>query len=237
MRLAWAVFTRAARVGEVKSRLAARYGPQAALLVHRWLLRRTLATVGTVADEHVLWTASEADPWTRRLARGRGWTLRLQEGEDLGARMAHAVERHLAAHEAVVLVGGDLPGLETGTLRAMAEILLDARSPIVFLPAHDGGYGALGLRRPSSALLEALFVGIPWGTSSVLERSLRALRARGCTPVLLPPITDWDRPEDIAALSPVLPRSLVRRLVVAGDDGAAAPRVKRDRPVMAVEKR
>lgn len=236
MRLAWAVFTRAARSGEVKTRLAASYGPQAALLVHRCLLRRTLATVGTLAGEHVLWTAAEADPWTRRLARGRGWTLRLQEGEDLGARMAHAVKRHLADRDAVVLVGGDLPGLETGTLRAIAEILLDARSPVVFLPACDGGYGALGLRRPSPPLLEALFVGIPWGTSSVLEMSLSALRARECTPVLLPPIADWDRPEDLAALGPVLPRPLVRRLVVASDGGVTAPRVKRGWPVMAVEK-
>ncbi len=211
MRTAWAVFTRAARPGEVKTRLAAVHGPHAALLVHRWLLRRTLAAVEQAPGERSLWIVPEADPWTQRLARGRGWPIRLQEGADLGARMAHAARSLLATHEAVVLVGGDLPRLGTETLRHLADALV-AGHRVVFVPAFDGGYGAVGLSAPPPGILDALFAAHAWGSSDVLRASRLALRARGCDPYLLPPTPDWDRPEDLAGFAPFLPPPLLRRL-------------------------
>jgi rSAM/selenodomain-associated transferase 1 len=210
-RTAWAVFTRAARRGEVKTRLAARYGPEAALLVHRVLLRRTLAVVERMPGERSLWVFPEEDPWSRRLARSRGWILRRQEGEDLGARMAHAVRALLATHDGVVLVGGDLPCLREEMLARLASALA-AGGGLAFLPAFDGGYGALALASPPPGILEALFDAHAWGEADVLRSTRLALRRMGLDPVLLPPTPDWDRPGDLAFFVTRLPRSLVRRL-------------------------
>lgn len=212
MRLAWAVFAKSAWPGAVKTRLALTHGERNALLVHRWLVRRTLGVVGARPGRHTLWTHPDGgDPWTRRLARDGGWETFPQRGEDLGARMAHAAASLLAHASAVVLVGTDLPTLSGEVLAALVRAL-ESGAETVFVPAYDGGYGALGLRR----LEPALFHAIPWGGSEVLRTSRLALRARGRDAVLLPPLPDWDRPEDLALFAPSLPRGLVRRF---GADG------------------
>lgn len=213
MHLLWAVMTRTAVPGQVKTRLATIYGPMGALLVHRWLVRRTLRIVETMPGDRMLWIhPANPDLWTQRQARRGGWVLRAQQGEDLGARMDYAVRLGLERYEAVILLGTDLPTLAPDDLRMIVQSL-DEGAEIVFLPAYDGGYGALGLSRH----VPALFRGIPWGKETVLRDSRLRLRGCGRRIRLLAPLPDCDRPEDLRLLRQRLPAPLLRRLTEDSD--------------------
>ena len=117
-----------------------------------------------------------------------------QRGADLGERMAHIANLALRQHDKVILVGSDAPGIDRGYLE-QARRALDSVD-VVFGPAVDGGYVLLGLKR----VVPGLFVEIPWGTGQVLERSLQALSESGNDWILLEPLPDIDRPEDLRHL-------------------------------------
>ena len=97
------------------------------------------------------------------------------QGEgDLGARMARALERARCARTArALLIGTDAPALDAlahGAGRARRWRDHDA----VFVPALDGGYALVGLRRPAPAL----FAGMAWSTPQVMAAHPRARCAR-----------------------------------------------------------
>jgi rSAM/selenodomain-associated transferase 2 len=102
-------------------------------------------------------------------------------------------ESFLDGIKRVVLVGTDCPGLGQSHLKRAFQGL--RRKDLVLGPANDGGYYLIGLRRP----VPELFCGIPWGTGDVMERTLHAAAASGLRVVLLDPLGDVDRPEDIGA--------------------------------------
>ncbi|MCH2097651.1 MAG: DUF2064 domain-containing protein, partial [Pseudomonadales bacterium] len=127
------------------------------------------------------------------LADGVGASLRLQRGEDLGARMAHALEDALADGVLPVLVGSDVMGLQSRHVQDAAARL---RSGVVavFAPAEDGGYGLVGLSAP----WRALFEDVPWGTSDVL--AVTRERTIGREVAWLDAVWDVDVPADLARL-------------------------------------
>lgn len=123
---------------------------------------------------------------------GPGPDYRPQRGDDLGARMSEALHRALSAGRArAVLMGADAPGLDRALLAHALDLL--ERHGVVLGPAHDGGYCLVGLSRPAPELFEAM----PWGGSTVLERTLERTREGGLSVGLLPPLNDVDRPEDL----------------------------------------
>jgi rSAM/selenodomain-associated transferase 1 len=126
-------------------------------------------------------------------------TLSLQGDGDLGQRMHRALVHGLSQHAAVVLMGTDAPGLNAAVLQQAALAL--QTHDAVFVPAHDGGYALVGLRRPAPELFEAMV----WSTASVMaETRMRAHRAglRWCE---LAPVHDMDEPSDLQHLPPDWP--------------------------------
>ena len=120
----------------------------------------------------------------------------LPQGEgDLGARMQRqfdtAFER---GARSVVLIGTDAPGLTAATLRLAASALDTADA--VFVPAADGGYALIGLRRPVPALFEAM----PWSTSELMARTRERLALAGALHRELPVLHDIDEPADLVHL-------------------------------------
>jgi rSAM/selenodomain-associated transferase 1 len=125
----------------------------------------------------------------------------LQEGVDLGARMAHAAKNVLTRAECVLLVGADCPSVDAAYVQAALDAL-DAGESIVIGPAEDGGYVLLGLR----CVPDCLFTDIPWGGEQVMALTRKRLQAAGLRWLELSPRWDVDRPEDLArlvALDPV----------------------------------
>ena len=122
--------------------------------------------------------------------------LRPQRGDDLGARMHHAIAESFAAGAGlVVLIGSDLPTLpSTHVADAFAE--LASGSDCVFGPTDDGGYYLVGVGR-GAANYGRLFTDIPWSTDRVLASTLAAAHVLGLTTALLKPWFDVDVLDDL----------------------------------------
>ncbi|MFM9072179.1 MAG: TIGR04282 family arsenosugar biosynthesis glycosyltransferase [Cyanobium sp.] len=121
-----------------------------------------------------------------------------QGGGSLGLRLQRQVRR--ASREGIerlLMVGTDLPHLNSGDLLAALEAL--HHSALVLGPASDGGYWLIGLSPKREA--PRLFAGgehpIPWGTDQVFASTLEAAAAEGLAPLLLPQRSDLDRADDL----------------------------------------
>jgi len=196
--LAILIFAKAPVPGEVKTRLAAAIGADRAAAVHARLARRTLETalaanIGSV----VLYCAPDCrHPYFHSLANEMGVNLEPQRGADLGERMHAAMELAMQSAQASLVIGTDCPFIDTAYLRAAAEVLGDSDVPVVIGPANDGGYVLIGASKLSSRLFESL----PWGSDRVLRLTRQRLQALGWGWRELPPLSDIDRPQDLASL-------------------------------------
>ena len=186
-------FAREPQLGQVKTRLAAGIGDDAALDVHcalvEWVAGRALgARLGPV-ELHVAGDCSAAlFEHCRQLGVS---AFRSQVQGDLGQRMYRALQAGLARFERVLLIGSDCPGIDADYLAAAALAL--TRSPLVLGPAVDGGYVLIGATRVDASL----FTEMPWGSEVVYATTLQRLHALGWEYAELPPLADIDRPEDL----------------------------------------
>lgn len=184
------IFTRNPELGKCKTRLAATIGDPAALEVYKHLLRHTAEQCAEFrqADRFVYFTEA--------LGTGEFWdpstfTYKLQQGSDLGEKMKNAFRAAFGAgYKRVVLIGSDLPDLDTQVLGQAFEAL--KQQEVVFGPAADGGYYLVGLVE----VPEQIFIGKSWGGTEVLSDTLSDLQ--GIQVSLLSERNDVDRYEDIA---------------------------------------
>ena len=186
-----AVFARAPVAGQAKTRLIPRLGAAGAARLQRQLIERSLARARDVRGARVtLWTTVD-DADTRALAAAAGATIRLQRGDDLGARMSNAFAETLDGSRPMLLIGTDCPAQTAADLEAAAAAVQEADA--VIQPAEDGGYVLIGMKRFHPALFEQ----VAWGSSAVLATT----RARAADHRLrlaeLPLCWDLDRGEDL----------------------------------------
>jgi uncharacterized protein len=164
--------------GRCKRRLARSCGSAvAAAAVQRALTEHTLAVACQAADRCGARLELAVDGlgeralqrWGRQLGARRSGP---QGGGNLGCRMQRQLLRAFAGGaEQVVLIGTDLPGLESRDLEAAFAAL--AHTPLVLGPAGDGGYWLIGLnRRGWTSAAARLMSGIPWGCERVLSSTL-----------------------------------------------------------------
>jgi uncharacterized protein len=120
------------------------------------------------------------------------WTL--QSDGDLGARMQQAFERVLEHCDAAVMIGTDAPAITATQLHHAALDL--TQHDAVFVPALDGGYALIGLKR----MIPTLFTDMPWSTSEVMQTTSRRLAALGSSWQTYPAVHDIDEPDDLQHL-------------------------------------
>lgn len=187
--------------GRVKTRLGAVLGDERACALHRAFVL-DLADRLAALPYDVTWAYTPAAaPFAALLPKAR---CVAQVGDDLGARMAHAVAGAFAEDTTPVLViGADVPHVPAACLAEAAAI---AATRVVVGPAEDGGYYLIGLPRP----IPELFAGVPWGSAAVLETTRERAAGLGLAMHLLPPTFDVDEPRDLERL-----RGLLRQGVVA----------------------
>ena len=154
---------KAPRAGEVKTRLARDVGARAAAAIYRRLVERQMSMIPAEWPTEVHFApahaANEIQDWL-----GTRPSYYPQCGDDLGDRLIHAIAGAFARKAgAVIVIGGDCPGLDDSTLREASKAL--ACVDVVLGPAVDGGYYLIGLRQPQPDL----FRGITWSSSSVFE--------------------------------------------------------------------
>jgi rSAM/selenodomain-associated transferase 1 len=187
------IFARAPVRGRVKQRLAAELGDERALAVHIELVEGTLMRcTGRAAWRTDLWIADgdAGDPLISDWCDRFNVTFKSQQGDDLGARMNHALTACVMEGAVPVLIGCDCPDIDALYVERAFSALDEA--DVVLGPAEDGGYGLMGIRRPAPSLFDE----IPWGTDRVLERTLQRAAESGLVVELLAPIRDVDTVAD-----------------------------------------
>lgn len=187
------LFAREPVAGRVKTRLIPALGETGALSVYLRLLRRQLHVLcSQKLAPATVWV--DGDPQATIFA-GSGLPTQQQTGADLGRRMHNAAAHILGNASAVVIIGSDCPGIDSGYLdQALAA--LASGDDVVLGPALDGGYVLIGLRTSDPEL----FAGIQWGSNRVLQQTLAKIADIGYQYSLLGPLVDIDRPEDLPLL-------------------------------------
>jgi rSAM/selenodomain-associated transferase 1 len=195
-RVAVAVLAKAPVAGFAKTRLIPLLGGERAAVLQARLTARAVATACAAAVGPVtLWAApDESHPAFQALGAQHGIALACQVDGDLGARMLAAV----AAAGPCLVIGTDCPSLTTEHVRNAADILRSG-SDVVIIPADDGGYVLIGMRKAQPAL----FSDMPWSTPGVMDETRRRLRQLGLAWQEPATLWDVDVPEDLARLREV----------------------------------
>ena len=194
------VFAKAPLAGFAKTRLIPALGAQgAADLALRFLKHAVGQALAAELGEVELCCAPDAGNASfSELAQATGLRLTDQGEGDLGERRARAMQRGLAQHDKVLLIGTDAPALDAALLRNAAAAL-DSHAA-VFVPTLDGGYVLVGLRKPGSGALACIFTAMPWSTPQVMQRTHEALEREGIGYAEMAAIRDFDEPADLVHL-------------------------------------
>lgn len=185
--------------GRVKTRLAARIGPERAARLQRAFIEDLRDRLARVEVGIEVWWAfwPPAAPFGDLVPGPRVFA---QRGADLGERIADAMERvRGGAVGDVAAIGADVPHVPLETLAACRRAL-GGGADVVLGPALDGGYYLIGTRAPQPALFEA----VAWGSRAVLETTRARARAAGLATVELRPLGDVDDAAGLEALRDVL---------------------------------
>jgi rSAM/selenodomain-associated transferase 1 len=182
--VAVAMLAKAPLAGFAKTRLIPVLGADGAAVLQARLTERAAATACAAAIGPVtLWaTPDETHPAIQALCAHLDIALARQGDGDLGARMLAAVA---AANGPSLVIGTDCPALTSDHLRTAADILRGGADAVV-VPAEDGGYALIGMRRAQPSL----FCNMSWSTPDVMDETRQRLRQLGLS--WQEPVTLWD---------------------------------------------
>jgi rSAM/selenodomain-associated transferase 1 len=190
------VLAKAPVPGRVKTRFCPPCTPEQAAALAEAALADTLATVAaTPVDRRVLVLDGEPGPW-------------LPASIDVVAQADGGLDERLAAAFAAaggpaLLIGMDTPQVTVDLLRdAMASLRADGTDAVLG-PAHDGGFWAVGLRRPDPDV----FLGVSMSRPDTGARQHARLVACGHRVRFLPALTDVDDMTAAHAVADLVPGS------------------------------
>ena len=187
--------------GLAKTRLIPALGADGAARLAASLLEHTMQQA-RAAKLGPVWLACAPDTTHPAFAAqaGQGGVVLREQGQgDLGARMQRMIASALAGPGAqrAIVIGTDAPGLDAVVLRRADAALGQLEgTDAVFVPALDGGYALIGLRRAAPSLFDAM----PWSTAQVMAVTRQRLVAAGLHHVELDAVRDIDEPADLLHL-------------------------------------
>lgn len=163
------IFTRNPELGKCKTRLAATVGNESALEIYKFLLNHTAELTQDVNAAKQVWYSEEI--WKEDIWNTTHFDKRLQQGSDLGIRMANAFQEGFASgFEHIIVIGSDMHDLKKADLENAFDML--KTKDFVIGPAEDGGYYLLGM----NAFNADVFQNKTWGTETVLQDTLNDLK-------------------------------------------------------------
>jgi rSAM/selenodomain-associated transferase 1 len=182
------IFCKNPILGQCKTRLAASIGPEKALNVYEFLLYHTAKITSELSVKRIVYYSQQIvqndffDP--------NHFEKALQRGDDLGARMAHALEQSFAqGAQKVLIIGSDLYDISAELIQRAFQALNTHQT--VIGPAKDGGYYLIGMTQFNAEV----FRNKNWGSPSVFSDTLSNLKPD--LPFLLPEKNDIDTIEDL----------------------------------------
>ena len=181
--------------GMVKTRLMPYCGDRNAAALHRLFLTTTLSRFASAADRQVLSFYPEQHRSSfAKIANGQ-WDLLLQQGENLGGRIANSFQDAFSrGPEPVLLIGADTPHLPSDIIKQAFTAL--RQRDLVFVLSDDGGYCLIGASRP----VDPLMLDIEWGTSSVWAQTKKKIDELNWSVKQLSSWYDIDQKEDLVRL-------------------------------------
>ena len=194
-----AILAQAPIPGFAKARLIPAIGAHAAAVLQERLTGRTVATALAAGLGPVtLCCEPDAthDTFLKMVARMK-ITLRPQPQGNLGARMLAAVAGSAGP---VLVIGTDCPALTEAHLRSAASALREGND-VVLIPAENGGYVLVGMRKAQPTL----FSDIAWVKSTVLADMRARIVEQRLMLVERPPLWDVDTEIDLARLEREFP--------------------------------
>jgi len=114
-----------------------------------------LASENKIAPTDLYCSPNHQHPYFQQVAARFNLKLHTQSGDDLGQRMANALQAALNTHTMAVIIGSDSPPLDLTYIKAAFQTLKQG-SDAVIGPAIDGGYVLLGMRRFSNKLFTSI---------------------------------------------------------------------------------
>jgi uncharacterized protein len=191
------VFIKYPRPGFVKTRLSRHIGNERAAEVYKRtaeivLTNTTFSESAKKTYDITIWfTPLDDEQCIQRWLNFNG-PLLPQEGNDLGARMVHALQRGFDdGYKHVIIIGSDCPYISQ-TIITMSFAELD-KNDVVLGPAYDGGYYLIGMKKP----IPDVFQDIDWSTDKVLHQTLDQLDSLHVAYAFLPVLRDIDTIEDL----------------------------------------
>jgi hypothetical protein len=190
------IFAKEPLPGRVKTRLCPPLTAADAARLYRTCLEETLAAMAGVPAELTLFYDGSVAFFRKHFPRLR---LVPQQGDDLGARLDHALQHLLTGGaRAAALIGTDSPDLPPSLVAAAFAALAD--HDLAVIPAADGGYVLLGARSHRTEL----FRDIPWSTPQVWPVTRqKAVRLD----LSWREVGRWEDLDDLAALQRLIRRS------------------------------
>lgn len=196
------IFTRYPEPGTTKTRLIGALGACGAAELHRQMAEMAVGVAAELNNSIGITIEIQfagGDDFKMRQWLGNDIAYAAQIGLDLGERMNNAFQAGFdQGYDRIVIVGSDCPGLTSGILKKAFQAL--DHHPVVLGPAADGGYYLIGMKQHPLNV----FQGIPWGTTQVLEATLKALSGLQASCTLLERLSDVDTPEDLQILESAL---------------------------------
>jgi hypothetical protein len=213
------IFVKAPRPGQVKTRLAATLGEEAACAAYVHMLSTIKAALAQFENVELRYApddaAKEIEPFLCK-----GWKASPQGPGALGDRLLLTFQQCFQTGSGpVVVIGSDCPDVQAADLEN-AWLALKTHN-IVLGPARDGGYWLIGMRNPregqgqvlplllergpsgramgrgeESIPLRPLFHGISWSTDKVMTETLERARTLGLKVHLLRELADIDTEQD-----------------------------------------
>jgi rSAM/selenodomain-associated transferase 1 len=192
-----AIFLGYPEPGKVKARLAEEIGDKRAALIYggmiEHVLRESVGALMPAQFEAFLF----CDPFKKKTAYETyfsefGFPIEMQEGNDLGQRLAKAFEKLVPQFRTVLAIGVDCLGLEAEHLEeAIAK--LQSESEVVLGPTLGGKFYLMGMKEYHPTLFE----NIPWGSNKVLEQTMERARINALPTFLLDVLKEIDSLEDL----------------------------------------
>jgi len=190
------VIAKAPIPGRVKTRLCPPCSPEDSASIAEASLADTLEAVRGVAGVRpVVALDGPAGEWLPP-----GIRVIPQRGRGLAARIAAAFDD---VGGPSLLIGMDTPHVDVPRLAGACGRLAESGVDAVLGPALDGGWWALGLRRPDAGV----FDGVPMSSDRTLAVQRARLRTMGMRVADLAPMRDVDTPTDALTVAASVPGS------------------------------
>jgi rSAM/selenodomain-associated transferase 1 len=188
------VIAKSPRPGRSKTRLTPPCEPEQAARLAEASLRDTLAAVAsTPCRERLLALAGPPGDWLPD-----GFRIVDQGEGTLDRRLAHVFSH---CDGPTLLIGMDTPQVDPWLLEEAIDELAAPGIDAVLGHAEDGGYWAIGLRRPDPRA----FAGVPMSVAETGVRQEAALQRLGLRVAPLPTLRDIDLIADARAVAAASP--------------------------------